>query len=103
MVADAKETMTNEEYLEVQTKLTLFAAMIIEVDVEGLLERVERADAIVPLIDPTLWMKGHDKLDAIKDLARGALKFKLAACAFRNTMMRLDSKKMKAGEPDGNG
>ena len=83
--------MTNDEYLEAQNQITIFAAMLIEVDVEGLLDRASRADAIAPLLDPTLWMKGHERLDAIKELALGAMAFKQAACKFRNTMARIEA------------
>ncbi len=86
-----EKRMTNEEFLTVQQQLTLFAGAVMVLDVESYIERCERADALGPILDPTLYIKGNERLSALKELAEGALKFKQAALRFRNTMTRLDS------------
>lgn len=84
--------MTNEEYFNTQLQLTTMAAMMIEVDVEGMIERARHAQAVAPLIDPTAFIAGHEKLEAITRLAEAASRFKGAALEFRNTMQRLEAR-----------
>jgi hypothetical protein len=90
---------SDEEYIQIQQQLVIFGQLLMNIDVEGFIERAERADAIAPVIDPTLWMRGHERLDALKDLAHGAMKFKMAAAAFQNTMARIAAKESARGGP----
>lgn len=97
------DRMSNEEYLDTQLQLTTFSAMLIEVDVEGFIERGRQAEAAAPLIDPSAFLAGHEKLAAITRLAEAALRFKQAALEFRNTMQRLDASasRIEAAKKDG--
>ena len=84
--------MTNEEYLDTQNKLVLFTTMFEGLDLKDFIEAAEKADTIAPIVDPTLWMKGHAHLDAIKALAHAARWFQTAAGDFHATMAALDAK-----------
>ena len=86
--------MTNDEYIATQSQLVTLINVIEQMNLTDFIAQAERADAIAPVIDPTLWMKGHKHLDAVKDLARAALNFQGAAVKFRETMAKL-----KAGTP----
>lgn len=90
--------MTNEEYLDVQNIVVMLAGMIVQdhLDLAAFVARAERSDAIAPLLDPTLWIKGHSRLDAIKDLARAALAFRGAAKKFHETMKEIEAKEGRA-------
>jgi hypothetical protein len=86
--------MTDEEYLSTQNTVVLLASMFAQehLDFAGFVTRAERADAIAPMLDPTLWIKGHTRLDAIKRLATAALVFQRAAREFQVTMVDIESK-----------
>lgn len=81
--------MTNEEYIATQMQLAVLAQMVEQMNLTDFIAQAERADAIAPVIDPTLWMKGHKHLDAVKDLARAGLAFQGAAAKFKETMAAL--------------
>jgi len=53
------------------------------IDVAGVLGEMGRADTIGPILDPTLWMKGHRQMDIQREIAQAALTFqtKVAAIA----------------------
>jgi len=88
-----RDRLSNEDFLTIQQQLTIFGGAVMVLDLEGFIARCQHAEAVAPLIDPTAFMKGHEKLEALKDLAEGALKFKLASLAFQNTMNRLNATK----------
>lgn len=87
--------MTNEEYLQTQQHLVLLAGMVRQLDLGEFLSRIEKADGIAPILDPTLWMKGHSRLDAIRDLARGAAAFRAASEKFLKTMEEIEAKEKR--------
>lgn len=45
---------------------------------EDWLERMSRADTLGPILDPTLWMKAHEKMDKIRTIIEAALVLKKA-------------------------
>lgn len=77
--------MTNDEYLRTQGQLALLAGLIQGLDLEAFLAQAARAEELGPFIDPTLWMKGHDRLAMIRELAKAALGFQRAAKKFAET------------------
>jgi hypothetical protein len=94
------EPMTKEEYIQAQGLLLVVAAAIENMDLERMIEAGERADGIAPILDPTLWMRGHKHLDAVINLARAALHFKQATFEFRATMKELKEKNGAALDPN---
>lgn len=96
----ARDRLTNDDYLNVQQQIQIFGGAIAVLDLEAFIDRANHADAVAPFIDPTAWREAKEKLAAIRDLAEGALKFKLASVAFQNTMHRLDAAKAKAAETE---
>ena len=77
------EWMTDEDYLQAQEHLLLLAGMIQLLDLEGFLDRIERADNVGWFRDPTLWRDAHDDLYALRDLAMAALSFKKTAAELK--------------------
>ena len=49
-----------------------------DLDLEGFMERIEQSEALAPIIDPTLYLQGAERLTMIKDIARAGLEFKRA-------------------------
>lgn len=67
--------MTDEEYQRTQDELVRLCREVLQLDLVGFLNRVEHTEATGPIVDPTLWIKGQARLEAIKRCAvafRGA-------------------------------
>jgi hypothetical protein len=62
--------MTSEEYRVVQGRVLAIARMAYETtDIDRMLVLAERADAIGPILDPTLWRETHRNLELLRELA----------------------------------
>lgn len=72
--------MTNNEYEMTQQMLVNAACIIGQLDLDEFLERINVADTLGAVLDPTLYRKGHRRLDKIKELARSAQVFKAKFC-----------------------
>lgn len=70
--------MTNEEYLNTQNRLILFAAAVEDLDLKAFVERISLSETVVPVLDPTLYRRGMRRLEAIKELARAATRVQTA-------------------------
>lgn len=78
--------MTDEEYLQAQTTIALVAQMTVDLDLDAFIDRANRAESIAPILDPTLWIRGGKKLEAVKDLAIGLRKFQRAVEKHRDLL-----------------
>lgn len=72
---------TVEQYRSNVSELIATALHFESLDLDAMLETVERADAIGPILDPTAWRAGVDNLSPQRDILR-------AAIAFRNVVRR---------------
>ncbi|MBE7413865.1 MAG: hypothetical protein HS130_01000 [Deltaproteobacteria bacterium] len=83
--------MNDAEYKATQEQI-LFAAFIIDnLDLNTFLQRIARTFALGPIIAPTLYKKGMDKLDQVRRLA-------IAAQHFQGEVHRQKEEARKAGE-----
>jgi len=64
--------MNDQEYQETQNALILIAKMISGLDLTGFLKRIEQADSVALILDPTLYRRGAERMHAIKKLAQEA-------------------------------
>jgi hypothetical protein len=60
-------------YEQVITHIGLFARIIHEHDIPGMLEDIDKADAFGPYLDPTLWMKNRKGLRENKEALEAVL------------------------------
>jgi len=67
--------MDNEEYLNTQYQLVLQAQLINQLDLDVFLAAIEHAEAVAPIIAPTLFIQGAGKLEEVKRLAQAAKRF----------------------------
>lgn len=67
--------MTDEEYTATQEQLILLASFARKLDLVGFLERISLAEAIAPIVDPTLYLRGGRKLTQVKRLAQSLRPF----------------------------
>lgn len=74
------KTLTAEEYLDVQGRLRTLAeaalAMISDEDLAAFIAQAERAQSLGPILDPTLWAKGHAQLRLVTEHARALATFR---------------------------
>ena len=67
--------MTEEEYLQTQQQIVLIAGLVSRLPLREFIADAEKADAVGPFVDPTLWREGHAKLGDILDIARSLRNF----------------------------
>lgn len=68
--------MTDEEYQLTQNHLGLAVAMIRGLDLRGFLERLACAEALGPILDPTLYRVAASKVASVRRIAEAAMRFK---------------------------
>lgn len=67
--------MENSEYMRVQSQLLMMANLVEDLPILDFIEKAERSNTISSIVNPTLWMKGHESLDKIIELARSLKSF----------------------------
>lgn len=67
--------MKKEEYIQTQQQLLCLISIIKDMPLKEFLHKIDICESVSPLIDPTLYMKGADKLTFIKCIAEGARHF----------------------------
>ena len=67
--------MTDEEYAQTQEQLILLAQFAKDLNLSGFLQRISQAESIAPIMDPTLWIRGHRQLEQVKRLAQALRPF----------------------------
>lgn len=92
-MARTEEVMSEAEYLVIQQQLLMLASLVREMDVEGFLKCISLSEATAPILDPTLWIKGHKNLEIIKKMALGAR-------AFKNALPPVPSRSREGEEDD---
>jgi hypothetical protein len=68
-------TMTDDQYKATQNAVVEMCKDVLMLDLVGFLNCIEHTEATAHLMDPTLWLKGNARLEAIKRCAvafRGA-------------------------------
>ena len=61
--------LSNDDYFTIQQSVLLMGSLVAELDLPAFIERINRAEAMAPIVDPTLYMRGGPNLSVIKDLA----------------------------------
>lgn len=64
-----KIDLGNSEYMEIQGKILLIGKSLTVLDLDSFLGKISRAEAVAPIVDPTLYRKAAENLLAIKNLA----------------------------------
>jgi hypothetical protein len=72
-----------EEYAQTQATILILADLVRDLPLAEFLSAIARADSIGPIVDPTLWMRGHENMHKIEQMAAGLRKFQTAVRAVR--------------------
>lgn len=78
--------MTNDEYMAAQNALLMSANLLQGHDLAAFLRRVDQAEAVAPIVDPTLYRRAGQRLAGTRELARAGLAFQAAAAALRGVV-----------------
>lgn len=79
------ERMSDDEYAFVQNELARIGGEVENLDLVGFLERIETAESVGPVLNPTLYMRGARTMEWFRGLALAVRKVK-AACAAKERL-----------------
>lgn len=68
--------LSKEEYMRTQMQIISIGRAASNLDIEAFINQMSEAEAVAPMIDPTLYRKAIENMRAIKDLARAILPVK---------------------------
>lgn len=66
-------SMDRTAYTDAMTGVQIAAGILREIDLAGVLNAMEHADALGPILDPTLYKSASAKMDQQRALVRAAL------------------------------
>lgn len=64
--------MTGAEYQNAIKTCAMAARIMATLEIDKLLESISKADAVAPLVDPTLWMQKRDAMLQDRELLNAA-------------------------------
>lgn len=67
--------MDEAEFHIITQQLLMLGGLVQDVKLTEYINAIERADAVGPVFNPTLWMRGHKKTDILKKMAEGLRAF----------------------------
>ena len=67
--------MDEAEFHMVTQQLLMMGNLVKDLKLAEYIEAINLSDATGPILDPTLWRKGHQKTAILRKLAEGLLKF----------------------------
>lgn len=67
--------MDEAEYIQIQQQLLCLAGILKDVKINEFLHKINICETVAPLIEPTLYIEGADKLTFIKRIAESAQVF----------------------------
>lgn len=71
-------SMSDVEYGLVQQAIIQAGDLLAMLDLPAFIDRANVALAVGPVLNPTLYMRGVDRLEAVRDMATAALRFRNA-------------------------
>ncbi|HEX6826590.1 MAG TPA: hypothetical protein VF077_09780 [Nitrospiraceae bacterium] len=67
--------MNEADFHMVTQQLLMVGNLVKDLKLSEYINAINRADSIAPIIDPTLWKKGHQKTAILQKMARGLMMF----------------------------
>lgn len=63
--------MDEQEYMRTQASLMTLCQLLhsFNLDLRRFIRMIDHADAVGPILDPSLWMQGHSKMSEIREIA----------------------------------
>lgn len=79
--------MTDEQFVETQVRIIEAARILDRLDIEGYLRRIGTAEAVAPIVDPTLYRKAQNNLHALKRLAEKCIPVQAAVRELQSSVL----------------
>lgn len=89
-----EEKMNGQEYVKTQMLLLEMGKIADSLNLKAFLKCISNAEAVAPMLDPTMYMKAHANLQAVKKLAEVA---KLVQKAYGETYKAVMDTMVKGG------
>jgi hypothetical protein len=89
------EEIDDERYAMTQQQLTLLGGLVGSLPLRAFVRAIQRTDAVAPMLDPTLYMRGADRMNKVGALASALLKFQEEV--LKQVRETLDRDKSSAG------
>lgn len=70
--------MTKEEYANTQQQILLVCSLLREMPLEDFIEWIEKAEAVGPIVNPTLYRESRGNIELVKKLAEKLLAVKIS-------------------------
>lgn len=67
--------MDDANFCMVTQQLLMLGHLVKDLDLAEYIQAINRSDSVGPILDPTLWRKGHHKTELLKKMAEGLLQF----------------------------
>jgi hypothetical protein len=67
--------MDEADFHMVTQQLLMLGNLVKDLKLAEYIEAINKSDATGPILDPTLWRKGHQKTAILRKMAEGLLKF----------------------------
>lgn len=74
--------MTNGEIERIQQTISVMAMIVAGLPLDDYIAAANYADSVGPVLDPTLWRRGHEKLADIRRMAEALREFQAVASEF---------------------
>jgi len=85
------DRITEEEYLALQSQMFTVAGIVADWKIVQMLEAINTADSVGPLVDPSLWMRGHEHMDRVKQLVIAFKEVQSVAVKMREEIANVES------------
>ncbi len=67
--------MDEADFHMVTQQLLMMGNLVKDLKLAEYIEAINKSDATDPILDPTLWRRGHQKTTILRKMAEGLLKF----------------------------
>lgn len=84
--------MNRAEYSALQTQMILVGNVVEDMDVGAFIRQIEKAHALGPILMPTGYRATHERLEALKDLARAIGRVQTAHRKLKEVMLRTEGR-----------
>jgi hypothetical protein len=70
MTKEERQRMANMIYTETQRMLLAITGELVHMPLDSFLARIDRSEAIAPLLNPEIYLKGRKQMQAVRDIGR---------------------------------
>lgn len=73
-----EDELLDTEYKAYLQKVYLIGRVLMDVPCQAMIDRMQMADTLGPMLDPTLWMRGHQPMNQQREALKALKAFQAA-------------------------